>query len=805
MRYDSEQIDTVLQMLSEANGRPSENTDFGKYTLDKVIACEGQSTVVKARDNTLDRDVVLKIYHNSLTNQQRTRIVNEGRTLARIDNPNVVRCYGVEEFEGSMILVLEYVEGETLDLFLHDPLSNQSLRKIIRQLAQGVQAAHQCDCLHLDLKPQNVLITPDGNAKLIDFGLMRPISSDRSVGSGTPAFMAPEVANSSGPVDERTDIFGLGAVLYFLLSGQAPFDADSKSSQRSLAKASNIQPVDSFVTGSGVEDLVKLCNQCLEPDPQMRPVNIDAFLAQIKDEHKPRQIGRKTLVSAIVVSLILICIWITGLFADPPETRMRALKVKGLDALQAGQVEKANIHLKAARRLAGSNELEPFYAAEYECYLDFLSATYPGMSDQDRSEFWSGLQIVNSLNESLTLEQPDLIRKAQAELVDFQVLSKFDELLGADDIFSCLARAVYLRSCQELVFEGDRFEIDILKGMVDQSRMYQKKLGAESNLCLYMQESVAYQLLDLGEFVAAEQTFASIVNLTEGKTGPAEQYNYWAKLERAMILGGFLPSVSRASFDRFQEFQKTDVFGDANSEFYQLAFDFTHGRYAECIANESTTSLPAEQAGNVADVRQLLSWCWKAVSYEILAQQNPSIRENYLEKAVNLRKNIRAMTADSRIGWRVSIQAELILAEGTSALGNHANAISDIKRAIEYFQAEISKIVGADSECDMVILARTKQLKIANEAEMTDLAGSLARQLSELTFSKTGVWYLFAVDRELCTAFRIVEDWEQADFFAERAIRYLKDKPLIDLASAESWESELAWFIEFRSQIENRE
>src|SRR5262249_25013125 len=137
----------------------------------------------------------------------------------------VVRCYGVERHEGAPYLILEYIPGHSLaELCLANPLSLTEALALTARVADGLAAFHDCGILHRDLKPGNILIGDDRMPRLVDFGLAKPIG-DATLDeiSGTPAYMAPEQARGEHDrIDPRTDLFGLGAVLYHLLTTQPP-------------------------------------------------------------------------------------------------------------------------------------------------------------------------------------------------------------------------------------------------------------------------------------------------------------------------------------------------------------------------------------------------------------------------------------------------------------------------------------------------------------------------------------------------------------------------------------------------------
>ncbi len=210
--------------------------------------------VYLARDTRLDRAVAIKAMPELLAHDpdRLARFEREARTLASLNHPNIAGIYGVEELDGARYLVLEFVEGETLaDRIDRGSLPLDEALEIAVQIASGVEAAHEAGVIHRDLKPGNIIITPDGQAKVLDFGLARTDEESSSSATalsqsptltsparhsptipgvilGTAAYMSPEQARGR-KVDKRTDIWSFGVVLYEMLTGVSPFHGETIS------------------------------------------------------------------------------------------------------------------------------------------------------------------------------------------------------------------------------------------------------------------------------------------------------------------------------------------------------------------------------------------------------------------------------------------------------------------------------------------------------------------------------------------------------------------------------------------------
>jgi serine/threonine protein kinase len=244
---------------------------IGKYEIRHILGQGGQARAYLAFDPDLERHVVLKVYHDASADGV-DEVLKEGRALARVSSPNVAQCFGAEHFEGMPYLVLEYVPGRTLvELQAAGGLKLRRAIELVAQVVDGLAAVHACGMLHRDLKPSNIIVGDDGVPRLVDFGLAEPVSGLRSASvSGTLAYMPPEQARGeTDRVGPASDLFGIGAVLYELLSGRPPYVAEHQDELLDLARAGVVTPVD--VVRSGLPgSVLDLCRRCLATEPEDR-------------------------------------------------------------------------------------------------------------------------------------------------------------------------------------------------------------------------------------------------------------------------------------------------------------------------------------------------------------------------------------------------------------------------------------------------------------------------------------------------------------------------------------------------------
>ena len=264
----------------------------GRYRLDEVIGRGGMSTVYKAFDTVLERPVAIKLMHREIAtdSDQLERFRREARAVAQLNHPHVVSVIDAgeepledEEGEGTPYIVLEYVDGETLKSVIRrdGPLEIPQALAYAIEIARALAAAHERQIVHRDVKPQNILIDPEGGAKITDFGIARSLAEEGLTMAGrvlgTTDYVSPEQALGQ-PVTPQSDLYSLGIVLYEMLTGDVPFHGET--------------PV--AVAMKHVREEV--------PDVQARRPEISAATASVIDRSLAKDLSRRYPDAAAMVS-----------------------------------------------------------------------------------------------------------------------------------------------------------------------------------------------------------------------------------------------------------------------------------------------------------------------------------------------------------------------------------------------------------------------------------------------------------------------------------------------------------------------
>jgi serine/threonine protein kinase len=269
-------------------------TPLGVFEVLEPLGAGGMGEVYRARDTRLGRDVALKTLPAALAGQpaRLARLRQEGRILAALNHPHVATLFGLEETNGTAILVMELVEGSTLaDRLRLNPPSVREALELARQIAAGLEAAHEKGVLHRDLKPANIVIDQKGRAKLLDFGLATTPDEDTEDShvttasavpggprvAGTAPYLSPEQARGE-VLDKRTDIWSFGCVIYEMLSGRRAFTGASWA--ETTAAILERDPDWAALPEATPPGVLRLLGRCLQKDRERRLRDMGRNLAE---------------------------------------------------------------------------------------------------------------------------------------------------------------------------------------------------------------------------------------------------------------------------------------------------------------------------------------------------------------------------------------------------------------------------------------------------------------------------------------------------------------------------------------------
>ena len=270
---DSQGRDSAIGNRQSAMGN-----GIGDYELLEVIGRGGMGMVYRARQRSLDRVVAIKMmaFGPGCSPELVKRFRAEAVAAAALQHPSIVAIHDVGIHEGRHFFVMDYVEGQSLaQLVVSQPLPARRAAEYLKTIAQAVHYAHERGILHRDLKPSNVLIDGQDRPRVVDFGLARRLEGDSELTAtgqvlGSPHYLPPEQATARrGRVSRRTDVYGLGATLYHLLTGRPPFQAESLP--QTLDLVLHKEPVAPRLLNPGLpRDLETICLKCLEKEPAKR-------------------------------------------------------------------------------------------------------------------------------------------------------------------------------------------------------------------------------------------------------------------------------------------------------------------------------------------------------------------------------------------------------------------------------------------------------------------------------------------------------------------------------------------------------
>jgi len=283
-KVSAPQAETLRMPLKEL----STGTIFARrYEVIEELGKGGMGRVYKVFDKKIKEKVALKLLRPEISSDEETveRFSNELKYARKIIHKNVCRMFDLGEEQGTHYITMEYVSGEDLKSMIRmmGRLSPGQAVSITRQVCEGLSEAHKLGVVHRDLKPQNIMIDREGNARIMDFGIARSLKAkgitDGGIIIGTPEYMSPEQVEGK-EIDERADIYALGVILFEMLTGKVPFEGDTPLSI-AVKHKTEMPPDPRKLNAQVPPDLSQLILNCLEKDKKKRPQSAEEVLSQL--------------------------------------------------------------------------------------------------------------------------------------------------------------------------------------------------------------------------------------------------------------------------------------------------------------------------------------------------------------------------------------------------------------------------------------------------------------------------------------------------------------------------------------------
>jgi serine/threonine-protein kinase len=278
-----------------------------RFELYDLLGHGGMGVVFKARDRETNEIIALKVlkpevhFRAELMTGLMERFKTEVRLARKITHVNVCRTYDLHRFGAVAAIAMEFVPGQSLRLLLRqsETLSIRHGLKIIRQVIAGLAEAHRHDIVHRDLKPENIMVDQDGSVKIMDFGIARIYGPASAPCVGTPAYMAPEQTRGGARVDQRTDIYALGLILYEMLTGRPAFQAAHMGDM--LALQIHVAPAPPRSVEPTIPPFIEATiMRCLEKDPTKRFQSVQELQAAL---HAPVEMNAPAAAEPTQVNL----------------------------------------------------------------------------------------------------------------------------------------------------------------------------------------------------------------------------------------------------------------------------------------------------------------------------------------------------------------------------------------------------------------------------------------------------------------------------------------------------------------------
>ena len=316
-----------LSVLSQGAEDSITGKEIGSYKILSRLGRGGMGEVYLAEDKKLGRKVALKFLSPELIgdNWAKRQLIKEAQAAAQLDNPNICAVYGIEEFDSHRFMAMQYVEGQTLaELIRNKAIDGNQILRIARQVVRAIAEAHTHGIIHRDIKPGNIMVTPNGQVKVLDFGLAKIIQQKQSLESmaesmsdlsragifrGTVAYMSPEQLRGE-KLDYRTDVFSIGTLLYELVCGSNPHACETNAETISYILSQRPQSLN-HGTQRVTHQLDIIIRKCLEKDKEARYQSAAELLLSLEsiESIQPSHLQLvRSFKSRLLMGAVLICL-----------------------------------------------------------------------------------------------------------------------------------------------------------------------------------------------------------------------------------------------------------------------------------------------------------------------------------------------------------------------------------------------------------------------------------------------------------------------------------------------------------------
>lgn len=396
MPHDPDRLFDVLRAHERERADQPRRSPEERFVLGKVIGEGASGTVWRGRDTELDRVVAIKVLRETLDDQAQARFIREARVMAGLAHDNLVALHDVIEIDGRPAVVMELIEGRSLEGVTR-PDDPSEMARWVRDAARGLAAAHAREIVHRDVKPANLLLSSNGKIKVADFGVALDLDATVDLTRegamvGTPKYMAPEqVEGRRAAIGPWTDVWALGAVLYELWCGRPPFEGTAFEVQAKIVSATPTPP--GSCDAGIARDLQAVVLTCLEKDPERRYPDAGALaddltrwldgvpVAARSVSRSRRPFTRRRVMAAGGIGVAAVTVaWLLGAFAgasDPVEARTEA------------EMNTVRWELEKLA-LVGYGEDAALYRESAAAVYDLVS---PVPSSERRVEVWESLAV----------------------------------------------------------------------------------------------------------------------------------------------------------------------------------------------------------------------------------------------------------------------------------------------------------------------------------------------------------------------------------------------------------------------------